>query len=279
MKAFDEFKNAPVDFWSFIKFISEQLGYSKRASESVLKYTYNKIENLCKDTGTFIDSDLINAALSYTNMRADLLNNEVKQNLMDVETAEQYFKNVYFPIYQEKHLHCKLPLNKQKGKMKKTAYFTAIINILAENTIRNITGNTDEIGFDDDPHRLSYFYENNRIIWASSRRFDGAYPSVKNPSIVWEIKEYYYATSFGSRVADGVYETQLDGYEFRDLKNNHGYHVYHVLFVDSYQTWWGKGKSYLCRLVDALNAGLVDEIIVGREVLNRWPVLLKNFVR
>ena len=126
---------------------------------------------------------------------------------------------------------------------------------------------------------MSYFYENNRIIWASSRRFDGAYPSVKNPSIVWEIKEYYYATSFGSRVADGVYETQLDGYEFRDLKNNHGYHVYHVLFVDSYQTWWGKGKSYLCRLVDALNAGLVDEIIVGREVLNRWPVLLKNFVR
>ena len=30
---------------------------------------------------------------------------------------------------------------------------------------------------------------------------------------LWEIKEYYYTTTFGSRVADGVYETLLDGLE------------------------------------------------------------------
>ena len=54
---------------------------------------------------------------------------------------------------------------------------------------------------------------NRKIIGASSRRF-GAYPSIYNPKLVWEIKEYYYSKSFGSRVADAVYEQQLMIYEF-----------------------------------------------------------------
>jgi hypothetical protein len=38
-------------------------------------------------------------------------------------------------------------------------------------------------------------------------------PGTVNPIAIWEIKEYYYTTTFGSRVADGVYETLLDGME------------------------------------------------------------------
>ena len=34
----------------------------------------------------------------------------------------------------------------------------------------------------------------------------------------WEIKEYYGTTTLGSRVADGVYETMLDGLELRELQ-------------------------------------------------------------
>ena len=70
--------------------------------------------------------------------------------------------------------------------------------------------------------------------------------------------------------------TQLDGYEFQELYNRTGKKIYHVLFVDAYRTWWVQGKSYLCRLVDAMNAGLVDEVIVGKEVFVRWPTLLKS---
>ena len=118
--------------------------------------------------------------------------------------------------------------------------------------------------------------DNNNLIGSSSRRFDGAFPNILSPVMVWEIKEYYYATTFGSRVADGVYETQLDGYEFQELYNRTGKKIYHVLFVDAYRTWWIQGKSYLCRLVDAMNAGLVDEVIVGKEALVRWPALLRS---
>lgn len=278
MKAFDEFKDAPAEFWAFIKFISEQLGYSQRGSGTVSKYTRRQIENLCRETNTRIDNHTISAALAYTDMRADLLNNYVQNNLMDAETAREAFKSVY-PIYERNNFLCKLPLNKQKGEMKQIAFFTAIINILAEKTLREITGNTRTMTFDDDPRGLTYIWDRNGdIIGGSSRRFDGAYPGIQNPSIVWEIKEYYYATTFGSRVADGVYETQLDGYEFKDIYDRTGYKVYHVLFLDAYRTWWTQGKSYLCRIIDALNSGSVDEVIVGQEVFERWPELLHELV-
>ena len=163
--------------------------------------------------------------------------------------------------------------------MKKVNYFTAIINILTEQTIRNSSIYDGSLGFDDDPRGLIYVVdENNNLIGASSRRYDGVYPAIMNPRMVWEIKEYYYATTFGSRVADGVYETQLDGYEFRDLKKRSGKEILHVFFIDAYKTWWEDGKSYLCRIIDILNSGLVDEVIVGREVFDRWPELLKSII-
>lgn len=279
MQAFKEFIDAPNELWAFVKFISEQLGYTKRGSGKVSKYTRKEIEDLCQKTNTSINPDIVNAALAYTDMRADLLNNYVEANLMDAAAASEAFESIY-PIYKINHFKCKLPMNKQKGSKRKIAFFTAIINILAEKTIREITGNTHELAFDDDPRSLTYIRDNQgNIIGASSRRFDGAYPSISNPSIVWEIKEYYYATTFGSRIADGVYETQLDGYEFKDLYDRAQYKVYHILFVDAYGTWWGQGKSYLCRLIDALNSGAVDEVIVGREVFNRWPELLHELIR
>ena len=70
-----------------------------------------------------------------------------------------------------------------------------------------------------------------------------------NPIAIWEIKEYYYTTTFGSRVADGIYETLLDGAELEDLLKM-GRTVRHHPFVDGHRTWWKDGKPYLCRIVD-----------------------------
>lgn len=36
------------------------------------------------------------------------------------------------------------------------------------------------------------------------------------------------------------------------------------------------GKSYTVRLIDALNMGLVDDVIFGREVLTEWENILLN---
>ena len=75
----------------------------------------------------------------------------------------------------------------------------------------------DDQNFDADPRRLTVVTQEGRPLRTFSRRMDGAYPSVIDPVAVWEVKEYYGTTTFGSRVADAVYETMLDGYELRDF--------------------------------------------------------------
>lgn len=278
MQAFNTFKDMDASFWALVRFVSENLGYTERGEGLVKKYPINTIRALCKERGINASEEVIVSVAQYSKMRADLLNTFAERMLMDAQTACKEFQR-WEMLHRAENYYCKLPLNKQKGEMKQIAFFTAIINIIAEKTIREITGNSHSPGFDDDPRSLAYIWDDKgRIIGASSRRFDGAYPSIESPKLVWEIKEYYYATTFGSRVADGVYETQLDGFEFKELYERTGKKVYHVLFIDAYRTWWVQGKSYLCRLVDAMNSGVVDEVIVGREVLTRWPDLLRSII-
>ena len=278
MRAFPDFSDMSSEFWAFVKFVSEMLGYTVRREGVVRTYTEDEISELCREKNTYVSNRLIRQAVRYFDMHADLLNNFAEDMLMDAETACAECEPL-LRLHAKNGFYCKLPLNKQKGDMKQIAYFTAIINILAEKTIRECIPDLTELGFDDDPRGLVYIWDDERaLIGASSRRFDGAYPSIESPQMVWEIKEYYYATTFGSRVADGVYETQLDGYEFKELFERTGRKVYHVLFVDAYRTWWVQGKSYLCRIIDSLNMGLVDEVIIGREVFTRWPELLKSML-
>ena len=48
--------------------------------------------------------------------------------------------------------------------------------------------------------------------------------------------------------------------------------------VQAYDTWWKQGKSYLCRMVDMIHMGYVDEILFGREVIERLPTLVRKWV-
>lgn len=278
MQAFPEFSHMPAPFWAMIKYISETLGYTIRKQGVVRTYSIDEIGSLLSQNGITVDYESIKTAKQYFDMRADLLNNVVRNNLMNAAEAKEAFERFY-PLHRDNGFKCKLPMNKQKGAMKQVAFFTSIINIIAEDTLRRSSVYDGSLGFNDDPRGLAYVFDSdNHIIGASSRRFDGAYPNILNPRILWEIKEYYYATTFGSRVADGVYETQLDGYEFKDISQRSGKLITHVFFLDAYKTWWEDGKSYLCRIIDILNSGLVDEVIVGREVFHRWPELLSSII-
>lgn len=279
MQAFQEFRGMPSSFWAMIKYVSETLGYTVRGRGVIRTYTNDEILHLLKSSDIYARYETIEMARQYFDRRADLLNNFVQQNLMDAVAAKNSFETIYEDLYLKNDFKCKLPMNKQKGAMKQVAFFTAIINIITEDVIRHSSVYNGTLGFDDDPRGFIYVFDDNRhMIGGSSRRFDGAYPSKINPRIVWEIKEYYYATTFGSRVADGVYETQLDGYEFKDISQRSGKPITHVFFLDAYKTWWIDGKSYLCRIIDILNSGLVDEVIVGKEVFTRWPELLESII-
>jgi hypothetical protein len=276
MKAKSKFLNQPLDFWANVKFISQKIGYTDRKS-SVIKVPTIK-EIIAFYNGHGLNSNKIfmknnetvfgNLLIEYFQHRADFLNDFVRPNLLDKDKAKKLFKE----LYDEYRPKCPLPLNKQKGDKKTYAFFTGIINILIEANLGRHECNYD-------PKELTVFTKDNLPIRSLSRRADGAFPNVINPIAIWEIKEYYYTTTFGSRVADGIYETMLDGYELAEIRRHLKRDINHYLMVDDYYTWWTCGRSYLCRICDMLHMGLLTEAIFGHEVVERLPQLVNSWVR
>ncbi len=205
---------------------------------------------------------------AYFEHRADILHRHVEPSLMDAEAARKEYESLKKKLKPK----CPLPMNKQRGEKKAPAYFTCMINMLIEEAAKGK-------GCDYDPRALTTVTSNRVPLRTFSRRMDGAFPSVVNPIAVWEIKEYYYTTTFGSRVADGVYETLLDGMEIEELATAEGIDILHYLMIDAHYTWWECGKSYLCRIVDMLHMGYVDEVLVGREIFSRLPSLVNSWVK
>lgn len=281
MKPTKKYQNLNPEFWANVKLLNQRLGYTVRKSKTNPNGgfkipTLQEIEAVFKKEG-LNDSKLIQKGsftkfgkliINYIEYRGDLLTKSVEPNLMNKDQAEKLFKKIhksYTPT-------CPLPTNKQKGAKKGYAFLTCIVNMLIEKEIGNRNCNYD-------PKELTALTENNYPIRTLSRRVDGAYPAVIDPIAIWEIKEYYYTTTFGSRVADGVYETQLDGWELWEAELNANRKVYHYLIADAHFTWWVKGRSYLCRIIDSLHMGLIDEVLFGKEVVVRLPVIARSWIK
>lgn len=107
-------------------------------------------------------------------------------------------------------------------------------------------------------------------IWVSPRRLDGAIPDLLNPVAIWEIKEYWGKTGGGSKMSDAIYELHLVGLELRMFEKESGHHVNHYAIMDGREQWNSR-KSDIRRAVDLLYSGLLDELVVGQEVLTEWP--------
>lgn len=186
---------------------------------------------------------------------------------MDADRAEEVFSQ----LRNELKPTIGIPMNKQSGDKRKPAYLTGIVNMIIE-------AYADDVPCDYDPRVLTTVTKNNEPLRTLSRRVDGCFPSCVNPIAIWEIKEYYHTTTFGSRIADGVYETLLDGLELEELSEHENVDIEHLLIVDSHRTWWTMGISYLCRMIDMLHMGYVDEILFGYEVVERLPQIVQRWV-
>lgn len=281
MRADPRFRGQLPAFWANVRSISQDLGYTKKkskkskASGQVRVYSAaemaQSMQNLDLDvrhlTENGVPTALGQLLEDYFQYRADVLNTYVEPRLMDAEAARTLFEK----IRGETNPHCPLPRNKQKGEKAGYAYLTCMVNMLIE-------AHADGVAVEYNPLELTTFTRDGAPIRTLARRVDGCFPSPVNPIAIWEIKEYYFTTTFGSRVADGVYETLLDGMELEALNEHEGMECEHVLMVDSHYTWWECGRSYLCRMIDMLNMGYVDEILFGREIEERLPKLVEGWV-
>lgn len=275
MKADSRFLAQPKEFWANVRTISQEVGYTERGAKSikvpalhVIREEFGKL-GLSTSHIAGADNSLTDFGqrlFDYFTFRATVLNNTVQEQFMRKDAAEIEFKRLKAKLKPK----CPLPMNKQKGKKKNYAFLTGMVNMLVEEYIGGAP-------CDYDPRSLTTMTHDARPLRTLSRRVDGAFPSVVNPIAIWEIKEYYYTTTFGSRVADGVYETLLDGMELEELETAAQRKVQHVLFIDDYFTWWECGRSYLCRMIDMLHMGYVDEVVFGREVLTRLPELAREW--
>lgn len=279
MKANNRFENLDLEFWANIKLLNQRLGYTIRKTKKNPEggFVVPSIEDIIRvfskeglSTKRLIKKDKLTnfgqLVVDYMKFRGDILTNQVEPSLMNKDQA----KKLFYEMKKANKPKCPLPMNKQKNEKRDHSFLTGLVNMIVEK-------NKGDLNCDYDPKELTAITKDGFPIRTLSRRVDGAFPSVIDPKAIWEIKEYYYTTTFGSRVADGVYETQLDGWELWETKKNTGVEVKHYLFVDDYNTWWGMGRSYLCRLIDTIHMGLVTEVIFGKEVVTRLPEIVKTW--
>lgn len=275
MKANPEFLALNKGFWAHVRSISEAQGYTVRGLGSIKTLDANGIVAAFHKLGLSCEHLFSQRQLNedgrklceYFRYRAHVLDTYVQPRLMNAARAEA----VYNRLKDELQPRLAPTMNKQKGDMAKPAYLTGIVNMIIE----SIVGHE---GFNSNPGQLTTFTQDAKPLRTLSRRVDGALPGVVNPVAIWEIKEYYWTTTFGSRVADGVYETLLDGMELEEMREHAGRNVQHMLALDAHFTWWVKGRSYLCRIIDMLHMGYVDEVLFGEEVVERLPSLVHEWV-
>lgn len=278
MRPIEDFRRQPPEFWALVKLVSQLLGYSERANRKSGKpsrpkrYSVDDVVASLRTRGfdPIAAGDTIDGVAAYSDARARLLEEVVEPNLMNREQAAELFEELRACVDPPEFL---LSMNKQSGEKRHHAYLACIVNMLTHEALMRRFGRAP---FNPNPRGPLTFARDDMPLRTLFRWMDGAYPDVNHPHAAWEIKEYYGTKTFGSRVADGVYETALDGYELNDLRAA-GVEVKHYLFLDDRFTWWDCGKSYLCRIVDMLHTDLLDGAFFGCEVVSEWPAVVSGW--
>lgn len=298
MKAAPKFLRQDKVFWANVRTISQGCGYTNRKTKAINVPSLGEIASLYSSLQ--LNTDKLFSAngptefgallLEYLAYRAQVLNEQVKVNLMTLAEAVQVLeellerhhfqllieekkgKKTAFLVSEATGQRFRVPMNLQRGEKKGPAYFTVIIALIVKIAI-------GDHPCDFNPMQLTSVTRDGLPLRTLARRVDGAFPQIINPIAIWEVKEYYFTTTFGSRVADGVYESLLDGLELEELRDHEEIDVKHYLMVDDFGTWWGKGRSYLCRIIDMLHMGYVDEVFFGKEVLDSLPLAVVEWLK
>lgn len=294
MRADSRFGGQEPVFWAHVRSLSQKLGYTrkaprrtkgqekpkKRAMRLPPEVNVPTLDDICEAlaqlnlktsqvrTTTGEATPLGSKLLEYFKFRAEAINGHVKDNLMDAKDAARFYREL---MRKGARFGGKIPTNRQKKAKSAPRYLTAATNLLVHRSC-------GKYKFDANPQQLTAVTRDQMPVRTLARRVDGAFPQVINPVAVWEVKEYYFTTTFGSRVADGIYESLLDGMELQELRQNAETEIKHYLIIDGRGTWWDKGRSYLCRIIDMLHMGYLDELLVGKEIEQRLPVLVKEWI-
>jgi len=261
----DDFQGRGREFWAYVRLVSEQAGYQPHGDELVKKYDLDDLRKTVEKTeinadpilGGFSEctTNLGNEVRDYLNYRSE----QVEIALDRIRTRDQAVEE--FEEFSEGFVMDTEQLNKQGSNQ--PLVFANSVNLVLEKE----TG----IEFDPNPRMLPTVLDSDRNLQMTLPKWpDGAFPTARNPRAIWEVKEFYSSTTFGSRIADAIYEIMLFHEELNTLHEETGREVELYLMTDGYEAWQ-KGISYICRIVDILNMGYIDAAIFGEDVFTQWP--------
>ncbi|MBM3968082.1 MAG: hypothetical protein FJ308_23945, partial [Planctomycetes bacterium] len=201
-----------------------------------------------------IGKESVDLLVQYLNVREDLFNTAFG-NLRTEEEAQAFceFNRIQFGV----------TATKSKEHHQASKALVATVASIARDACKD-----HRFTLDPNPQKRCIWC-NDRGLHVSARNLDGAIPSTSNPSVVWEIKEYWGKTSGGSKMSDAVYECNLVGRELRDYEAESGITVVHIVFVDGKEQWTAR-QSDLKRFIDLTYQGLIDVLFVGKEVEFGW---------
>ncbi len=148
--------------------------------------------------------------------------------------------------------------------------------ISAVSNIAMTVCSTTGISLETNPQERCVWLINNQL-HVSARNLDGAIPGIKDPFIVWEIKEYWGKTSGGSKMSDAVYECHLVGREIRDYEKKINQKIHHIVFLDGRDQWHAR-VSDASRFIDLESQGLIDHLVIGKMVEDQWQRILSEIL-
>jgi hypothetical protein len=271
MFANDEFEGRGREFWSYVRLVSEQVGYQPRGDGLVKEYTTDDLQETVERTGINADpilgefseptTELGEDVLEYLNYRSEQVEvalNRIRTNDEAIDEFEEYRGDFEMETEQ---------LNKQGSS--KPLVFANSVNLVLEKE----TG----VDFNPNPRMLPTVLDSEKRLQMTLPKWpDGAFPTARNPLAIWEVKEFYSSTTFGSRIADAIYEIMLFNEELDTLHSETGSEVELYLMTDGYEAW-REGVSYICRIIDILNMGYIDAAIFGEEVFTQWPDIVDEW--
>ncbi|MCF6311181.1 MAG: hypothetical protein L3J39_01900 [Verrucomicrobiales bacterium] len=207
-----------------------------------------------------IDVQLIDLLEEYVEETKDLLESALA-DLRSEKDALAYCKKMKFKVGKT--------ATKNKSHHQSSKALVAAVSGIAAKSCE-----AHGVSVDLDPQRRAIWFSDQEL-HVSARNLDGAMPSLNNPRAIWEIKEYWGKTKGGSKMSDAVYECHLVGLELRLFEASSGVHIEHIVFVDGKEQWSYR-KSDLLRFIDLHQQGLIDHLIIGREVETEWSELSNN---
>lgn len=271
MFANEKFHGRGREFWSYVRLVSEQAGYQPHGDELVKEYDIDDLRETIEDTGINADpllggfseptADLGSDVLDYLNYRSE----QVEVALDRIRTKDEAVAE--FEEFSEGFQMETEQLNKQGSS--EPLVFANSVNLVLEKE----TG----VDFNPNPRMLPTVLDDEKNLQMTLPKWpDGAFPTARNPLAIWEVKEFYSSTTFGSRIADAIYEIMLFSEELDTLHNETGEEVELYLMTDGYEAWQS-GVSYICRIIDVVNMGYIDAAIFGEEVFTQWPDIVAEW--